>query len=176
MANVYSEAHARLDFLISRRQTSTRYYLKRITAITKPVRERDQGSQSGTAIWRGPTDMEVLQIHSEGRRHVAAYPDLRGYLASRRQRTSTLRTGRSRLELFEQECKDSQQPSTAIGRRQPYWLKYKIARRLKWSEGSRLKYPISGTRRLRLIAATLVERQPRTHDRIRNFHPSDTNL
>ena len=64
------------------------------------------------------------------------------YLASRRQRTSTLLTGRSLLELFGHKCKDSQQLSTAIGRKQPYWLKYKIARRLKWSEGSRLKYPI----------------------------------
>ena len=62
------------------------------------------------------------------------------FLASRRQRTSTLRTRRSLLELFGQECKNSHNPPTAIGRSQPYRLKYKIARRLKWSEGSRIKY------------------------------------
>ena len=94
-----------------------------------------------------------------------------GYLASRYQSTSTLRTGRSLLELFGQECKDSQHLSTAIGRRQPYWLKYKIARRLQWSEGSRLKYPIFGTGRSMLIAVTMIERQPRKSGRVRNFHP-----
>uniref|UniRef100_M4BP25 Uncharacterized protein n=1 Tax=Hyaloperonospora arabidopsidis (strain Emoy2) TaxID=559515 RepID=M4BP25_HYAAE len=145
------------------------------------IGDRDQGTairapRSRDHDWHGPRDIEGLQIHLAWRRYVAVNLDIRGYLASRRQRNSKLRTGRSPLEIFGQKCKDSQHPSTEIGRRQPYWLKYKIATRLKWSEGSRLKYPIFGSRRSRLIAATLGERQPRTRDWVRNFHPIDTNI
>uniref|UniRef100_M4BZK4 Uncharacterized protein n=1 Tax=Hyaloperonospora arabidopsidis (strain Emoy2) TaxID=559515 RepID=M4BZK4_HYAAE len=114
------------------------------------------GDRRSVEIAIKPTDLDLAGDHQTSICVILLRAE---YLASRRQRTSTLLTGRSILELLGQECKDYQQPSTAIGCRQPYWLKYKMVRRLKWSEGSRLKYPIFGTRLSGLIAATLGERQ-----------------
>uniref|UniRef100_M4B611 Uncharacterized protein n=1 Tax=Hyaloperonospora arabidopsidis (strain Emoy2) TaxID=559515 RepID=M4B611_HYAAE len=108
-----------------------------ISQSGRVIEDHERVPQSGVGhmIWK---DCKSIWHEDDAWRSILTYGIV---LASRRQRTSTT-SQEDHSWIVWTGVKEPNIPATVIGRSEHQWFRYKIARRLKWSEGSRIKYPL----------------------------------